>query len=207
MLLGGAALVLATAAGAPSYAVRLSAALDLDALWGERSPGARGRVELVKRPSAPAPAREARVAPRTRSAPVVAAAPVAPAMAALPSAAEPEAAISIDTPAIAPVLAGSPQTFAPQLAGLGPEPLATGFIGAGAGGFGFRVPPEPLAASTELEPQRLSPEAPAGVPEPATWATLILGFSLMGLRARASRTVSSTEVARSSELFCPDIQG
>lgn len=205
IILGSAAILLASAAGAPSYAVRLAAALDVDDMWSARSPGVRGDVRLVKRPPVPLAEREARVAPRTRSAPAPAPPPVELAGPTSASRAGPEVAAPTRFPGVGPAMSDPLRVSATQLAGFGPEPLATGFIGVGAAGIGIGVPPAPVMASTELAPQRFDPEMPAGVPEPATWATLILGFSLMGLRARTLRQSSSTEAARSSELVGSDI--
>lgn len=140
-----------------------------------RSPGRRGATYMTKFRAAPRPVhRIARALPRIRQ-------PMAPLVAAVP-------------PPLIPALPYFAESIAPPLIPVsggileGPAvPCGCGFFspgiiippfGGGGGGI-FLLPPGGTV---------VTPPPPPAVPEPAAWATLILGFGLLGgaLRARQS---------------------
>jgi hypothetical protein len=143
----------------------------------QRSPGARTEGQLIKTK------RHERALARMRGAPhVPAAAPV--------PAGQPElAAILLDLPQPLPV-----ELAAPPLAEVGPPPSLDSLIGSpggggpligspgGGGGPGTPGGDTPQTIPTE-QPHIPVVDTPA-VPEPSTWATMLLGFAVIGWRVR-----------------------
>ena len=152
----------------------LDSAKSFLALMTDRSPGERTKAELTK----------------TKSKKLAMAAPK---MRALPKVAKPElpkefvAAIAPPLPNIAEVPATAP------LSSIGPLLITPGIPGAGGG---IVVPPQappgggggPPGPPPESPPVTPTPtETPPFVPEPGTWATMLLGFGLTGWMMRRRR--------------------
>jgi hypothetical protein len=175
----------------PAAAVAASAVSevqDLADLLGQRSPGTRTQAELTK---------HARVAAKIRPKPK----PIAPAgHPAQPG--EPigtTALVNLLQPPVAPVelvSGGSPPPFAP------PPSLNAILTSAPPGGSSFTppggsslTPPADNGGPVHLptsEPREQVPVSP--VPEPATWAMMLIGFGLIGWRIRTRRGASNAKL-------------
>ena len=114
--------------------------------------------------------------------------------------------------AIAPTVAKPVEEFAPALAALGPllvtpppgggggiiiPPQAPPGGGGGTPPGGGTTPPEqppenPPPPPEEPPPENPPPEQPPVVPEPGTWATMLLGFGVTGLVMRRRRRKSAS---------------
>ncbi|MFL6758999.1 PEPxxWA-CTERM sorting domain-containing protein [Sphingomonas sp.] len=155
-------------------AAAVSQAQDLAELLSQRSPGARTASELTK-------TKHARTAARLRTQPKVTA---TPRHAAPPAESAPiELAALLKSP-VAPVGlmepgGSSPITPPPSLGSiLGSAPGTGDFTPPGGGGGTATFPTE--------QPRELVPVATA-VPEPGTWAMMLMGFGLIGWRLRRRR--------------------
>jgi hypothetical protein len=152
----------------------LDSAKSFLAMMTDRSPGERTKAELTK----------------TKSKKLAMAAPK---MRALPKVAKPElpkefvAAIAPPLPNIAEVPATAPLTS------IGPLLITPGIPGAGGG---IIVPPQVPPPGGGGGPPGPPPETPPGppppvdtpsVPEPGTWATMLLGFGITGWMMRRRR--------------------
>lgn len=188
----------------PAAAVVTSAASevrDLADMLGQRSPGARTEALLNK---------HARVAAKVRSKPKTVAghpaAPVAPATTALIDLLQPPVApVTVASNGVPPVLA-PPVTFDEILnsmpgGGIFTPPGGGTFTPPGGGTFtppggGAFTPPGGGGGSAHLptsEPQELVTSA---VPEPQTWALMLLGFGLIGFQLRRNRRAMPAKAAR-----------
>lgn len=169
-----APLSIAAYMGVESSLPGFAAAKSFLAMMADRSPGDRTKGELIKTKERKAPAPEQR---------------------ALGKISKPEPPKEF-LDAIAPPgpKLDQPAQFAPVLTGLGPllVPPPPG------GGGGIVVPPQappgggggvtpPEAPPPETPPPETPPEHPPAVPEPGTWATLLLGFGLTGWMIRRRR--------------------
>jgi hypothetical protein len=175
----------ATALSETALMSSVSAALaDTRDYMADRSPGARTGADMSKGKPGMAEERVARALPRTRDARGSTAAPAAPAAApeagvigplAAPAAAGPGAIFpggdSFPIGGVAGPGGGGPLVFAPV-----PSP---GLVGGGGGGIIVTPQPETPGGST--------PGAP--VPEPATWASMLVGFLGIGWALRRRRRV------------------
>lgn len=137
-----------------------------------RSPGNRTEAQLTKTKHARALARQ-RMAPRTRL-PV---SPPGPAKDRLPGLAEllaaPGPVATVEAMrSFPPVAIGSPPSLG---AIVGPSP---GLDVTSPGGGGGGVPP----VTQPTTPREIIPTSP--LPEPGTWATMLLGFALIGWRVK-----------------------
>jgi hypothetical protein len=159
----------------------LDSAKSFLAMITDRSPGERTKAELTKMKSK-------KLAMAT------------PKMRALPKVAKPElpkefvAAIAPPLPNIAEVPATAP------LSSIGPLLITPGIPGAGGG---IVVPPQappgggggPPGPPPESPPVTPTPtENPPSVPEPGTWATMLLGFGLTGWMMRRRRRTLTAHV-------------
>ena len=173
--LGGAGtLTIAGLDGGNVVHAAMSRAKSLADLLDQRSPGARTEGELTKTKHARALAKQRMAAgPKTHQ-------PVAPP----PRVNMPDIAQLLESaPPLAPVSLDQPL---PLAAISSPPPLAA-IIAPPPGGGGAVIPPGggggPVTFPTELPREPVAP--PSAVPEPATWAMMLLGFGLIGWRVRA----------------------
>lgn len=173
--LGGAATL--TVAGLNTSNVvhaAMNRAKSLAELLDQRSPGARSEGELTKTKHARALAKQRMAAgPKVHQPAALA-----------PKVSMPDIAQLLESPPpLAPVSLGQPL---PLTAISSPPPLAA-IIAPPPGGGGVVIPPGggggPATFPTELPREPVTP--PSAVPEPATWAMMLLGFGLIGWRVRA----------------------
>lgn len=179
-----AATMLAGSAAAPGVSDALIAATQAAAqsaadLIRARSPGLRTRAHLIKTKLEKAVTRQARAAPRVRR-------PAPPPPLVPPP---PETPLVFDSPALATAFAApvvGPINFAPPviagaccLVGFNPPMTTVGGIAFGPGGGGGTIPTPGGGGDTP----------PPGVPEPSTWAAMILGFLLIGSAWRRRRVL------------------
>lgn len=167
----------------PAAAVAASAVSevqDLADLLGQRSPGTRTQAELTK---------HARVAAKSHTKPGPAAPAGHPAQPGIPTT---TALVDLLQPPIAPIAlmsGGSPPPFAPPPslnAILTSPPVDTTF-----------TPPTDNSGPVRLptsEPRENPPVS--AVPEPGTWAMMLMGFGLIGWRMRRRRGVSAAKSPR-----------
>lgn len=156
--------------GADVVEAAVAKAQSLADLIGARSPGARSAGELIKTKHSRALAK-ARPAPRAgverrSAAPKIAMAQIAQLLEAPPLV---PAAVDFQQPA--------------PLAELGvPPPTLSGIVlpGSGPGNPPGGSPPATLPGSEPKEPVLV----PSAVPEPGTWATMLLGFGMIGWHLR-----------------------
>ena len=187
-------MIFADFSGSDAIAAVSGGAQNLLDMLDQRSPGARTEGQLTKTK------RHERALARMRGAPhVPAAAPVPPG--------QPElAAILMDVPQPLPVeLAAAP------LAEVGPPPSLGTLIGSpggggggpligspGGGGGGGGGPGTPGGDTPQTIPTE-QPHIPVvdtpAVPEPSTWATMLLGFAVIGWRVRRRTARSRTRPA------------
>ncbi|MES2327716.1 MAG: PEPxxWA-CTERM sorting domain-containing protein [Pseudomonadota bacterium] len=151
------------------------------AMLAERSPGQRPEGALAQLKHKRAAALHERALPKVRG----------PAPTAYEALAGPVA-----TPPLAPqvqgplytAVAGGPTTIVPPTGGAsGGPPILSDIPPPGGGGGGFTPPP---ITTQEVPP--VTPTSP--VPEPASWAMMILGFALLG-RALSRRTAAGSAPA------------
>ena len=187
----GVAIVLATPLSIAAFMNMESSVPGIDAaksflaMMTDRSPGDRTKAELTKT--------------KQRKLPDV------PEQRALGKIAKPEPPKEF-IEAIAPTVAKPVEEFAPALAALGPL-LVTPPPGGGGGiiippqsppGGGGGTPPGGGTTPPENPPpeeppvEEPPPEQPPVVPEPGTWATMLLGFGLTGLVMRRRRRKSAS---------------
>lgn len=139
-------------------------------LLAQRSPGDRTQGQLTKTKQL-----RALVAPRTRpKSPLLASGPIVPVAPALVDLIAPQPDLA---PAgILPMIVAGPPTLG---AILGSSPGTPGVTPPGGGGgtqSNPSLPREPLVTT------------PAAVPEPGTWAMMLVGFGMIAWRVRASRS-------------------
>jgi hypothetical protein len=164
-------------------AAAVSQAQDLAELLSQRSPGARTAGELTK-------TKHARTAAKLRAQPK---APATPRHAVPPAASAPiELAALLKSPVVPVGLTApggsSPITPPPSLGSiLGSTPGTADFTPPGGGGGGTATFP------TE-QPRELVPVTSA-VPEPGTWAMMLMGFGLIGWRLRRRPRTTPTLTA------------
>jgi PEP-CTERM motif len=173
--LGGAGtLTIAGLDGGNVVHAAMNRAKSLADLLDQRSPGARTEGELTKTKHARALAKQRMAGgPKAHQ-------PVAPP----PRVNMPDIAQLLESPPpLAPVSLDQPL---PLTAISSPPPLAA-IIAPPPGGGGVVIPPGggggPVTFPTELPREPVIP--PSAVPEPATWAMMLLGFGLIGWRVRA----------------------
>lgn len=141
----------------------------LSDLIGRRSPGARTEGQLTKTKHARALARQ-RIAPRQHVA------------AAVPAPKGIELAQLFDAPVILPAVVSVENP--PPLAELtAPPPTLGGIIVPGSNSPPGESPPVSFPGPESKTP--LTPSSP--LPEPGTWATMLLGFGLIGWQVRRSK--------------------
>ena len=163
----------------------VSQAKSLAELLDQRSPGKRTQGELTK-------TKHARVLAKRRmaAAPKVHQPPAAPQKVNMPDIAQ----LLASPPPLAPVSLAQPL---PLTEISSPPPLAA-IIAPPPGGGGVVSPPGsgggPVTFPTELPREPVTP--PSAVPEPATWAMMLLGFGLIGWRVRTVRRRPSPKRSR-----------
>jgi hypothetical protein len=164
----------------PATAVAIAAASevqDFADMLASRSPGARTQAELTK---------HARPAPK-----FVARPKQPPAHPTLPGVPSTPALVDLLMPPVAPV----------EIAANGPPPItpppALGTILASTPGSSSIVPPSGGGPATypTAQPREEVPVTSA-VPEPGTWATMLLGFGLIAWRMRRRRPTATVRSAR-----------
>lgn len=167
----------------PAAAVAASAVSevqDLAELLGQRSPGTRTQAELTK---------HARVAAKSRTQPKPAGPAGRPGEPGIPAT---TALVDLLQPPIAPIelMSGvSPPPFAPPPglnAILASPPVDTAF-----------TPPTDNSGPIHFPTSEPRDELPvSAVPEPGTWAMMLVGFGLIGWRMRRRRGVSAAKSLR-----------
>jgi hypothetical protein len=147
------------------------------AMLAERSPGQRPEGALAQLKHKRAAALHERALPKVRG----------PAPTAYEALAGPVATPPLAPPVQGPLytaVAGGPTPIVPPTGGAsGGPPILSEIPPPGGGGGGFTAP------ITTLEVPPVTPTSP--VPEPASWAMMILGFALLG-RALRRRTVAGS---------------
>jgi hypothetical protein len=170
-LAGAGTLTIAGLNGSNVVHEAVSRAKSLADLLDQRSPGARTEGELTKTKHARALARKRMAAGPKAHQPTAPAPKVnMPDIAQLLESAPPLAAVSLDRPLPLEAISSPP----PLAAIIAPPP-----------GGGIVIPPGggPVTFPTELPREPVT--QPSAVPEPATWAMMLLGFGLIGWRVRA----------------------
>lgn len=174
-LAGGGFLTLDSVMGGDAVQAAVAKAESLADLIGQRSPGQRTSALLTKTKHARALAR-ARAGPHVD---VPSQTELAKVLLPPPS---PEVALDL-----APALPMASLNTQPPLAGFIVPPPGGGGGGLvsppGGGGGGGVSPP----GGTETFPSGPREPVPSAVPEPASWALMLLGFGLVGWRARRTR--------------------
>ncbi|NNM78152.1 PEPxxWA-CTERM sorting domain-containing protein [Sphingomonas sp. ID1715] len=182
-----AALGSATTMGEGLLSAGAAAVAQATDLVADRSPGARTGASITKGKPRIDVGRVARALPRIRDARASSHPPAARAAQALPRAAA-AAPVAAAAPAlVGPAVAEGPVAFfgAPGGGGgfiSGPGVFLPSFGGGGGGGGGIvLLPPE------ESPPETVVPPVAAPVPEPSSWALLIVGFGVIGAALRTSK--------------------
>ena len=182
-----APLSVASYLGVESSIPGIAAAKSFMAMMAERSPGERTTAELTRTKHRAAPAPKQRALGKITPPPppkefVEAIAPPPPKVADVPLAAAAPATIG-------PLLIGPSFPGGVVIPPSAPTP----------GGTGGPTPPteptpteptpptEPVAPTEPLPPGEPTPTSPPVVPEPGTWATMLIGFGLTGLVMRRRR--------------------
>lgn len=181
--LGGAGIVsLNAVTGNDMLHAAVATAQSLSDVFNERSPGERTSAQLTK-------TKHARALAKTR--PHVVVPPAQP---------HELARILMPPPADVPLELAPPVPMASLIL----PPPVSGFMAPGAGGGGAIVSPPgggaivgppgggggitPPGGSTEVIPNEPRQPVPSAVPEPSTWALMLLGFGLVGWRSRRTRS-------------------
>jgi hypothetical protein len=157
-------------------------AQNLADLLGQRSPGERTQAALTK-------TKHARALAKQRHFPVPAPPPAAPGVELAMIVAPPPGQLPVDFGPPVPLLAMSsppPASFFTQPGGGGIVVPPGGSAGSPPGGGGGS-PPGGGGPNTVPTPQP-NELVPSAVPEPGTWATMLLGFAIVGWCVRRSRT-------------------
>ena len=183
--LGGAGIVSLNAlTGNDMLHAAVARAQSLSELFNERSPGERTSAQLTK-------TKHARALAKSR-----------------PHVAVPPAQSHELARILMPPRADVPLELAPPFptASLILPPPVSGFMAPGSGGGGAIVsqpgggaiiaPPggggiTPPGGGTEVTPNEPREPVPSAVPEPSTWALMLLGFGLVGWRSRRTRSAVS----------------
>jgi hypothetical protein len=155
-------------------------ARDLADLLGQRSPGTRTQAELTK---------HARAAAKTRQQPKAAAHQSATAG---PKTAE---LVDLLSPPLAPVGVVSGERPAP----LAPPPTLNAILASAPVITSFTPPSDgggPVHFPTSEAPRPLAPTS--AVPEPGTWAMMLMGFGLIAWRVRRRRSAPAKAVRRAA---------
>jgi hypothetical protein len=169
-LTGAGVWTIGAATGNDMVEAAVTKAQSLADLLSERSPGARTEGQLTKTKHARALARQ-RLAPKSR----------APLMLPAPKPDLAEVAQLLESPPLIPAAVDLEQPL--PLAELNMPPPALG--GTVIPGPGFGSPPGGSPPVTFPGPETKEPvPPPPAVPEPGTWATMLLGFALIGWRLR-----------------------
>lgn len=164
-------------AGSDMLHAAVAQARSLSDLIGQRSPGERTAAELTK-------TRHARALAKMHARPrgIAKTAPTEFATILLP----PPSEVSLD---VAPPLPMAALMMPPAVAGLGSLPSGGGGVMVSSpGGGGGIVPP----GTDSLPSEPREPVSLSAVPEPGTWALMLLGFGLIGWRARRTRSALQT---------------
>ena len=174
---GGGVLSLNALTGAGVVHAAVAQAQSLADLLNQRSPGERTAAQLTK-------TKRARALGKTRARPHVGLTAGPPAELAnilMP----PPAEVALE---LAPPLPMASLIAPPPLAGLvAPPPGAGGPIVSPPGGGGGGGVSPPGGGGQILPPNETHVPVPSAVPEPATWALMLLGFGLIGWRARRAK--------------------
>lgn len=172
-LSGAAILSLDSVTGADMVHAAVASAESLGDLIGQRSPGRRVQAQLTKTRHARA---LARVLPRARS-------HAAPRNELAKILLTPPAEIPVELAPAAPLVAFSGPT--PVALILAPSPAVGGGGGVPPPGGGGTIVSPPT--TTDTYPSEPREPLPSAVPEPGTWALMLMGFGLIGWRARGSQ--------------------
>ncbi|HEV2567067.1 MAG TPA: PEPxxWA-CTERM sorting domain-containing protein [Sphingomonas sp.] len=175
----------------------VAAARDMVDAVGGRSPGERTQASMTKGKPRIAVDRVARALPRIRDARASSQPPAAPA-----AAAAAPAALGAPAAEAAPAFVASPSAFAETPGGVfvgspGPGGVFVPSLPGGGGGGGgpiLIVPPGETPPGTETPPTVTPPVVTAPIPEPATWAMMLLGFGAAGAAMRTRRLVGAHSV-------------
>jgi hypothetical protein len=155
-------------------AAAVSQAQDLAELLSQRSPGDRTAAELTK-------TKHARTAARLRTQQKV---PATPRHAAPPAANAPIELASLLNSPVAPVGLTAPGGSWP----ISPPPSLGSILGSTPGGGDFTPPGGGGGTATFPTAQPREPvPVTSAVPEPGTWAMMLMGFGLIGWRLRRRR--------------------
>jgi hypothetical protein len=159
------------------------------AMMAERSPGERAQGALASLKHKRAPAIHERALPKVRR---PAAPPISPLAAIVAGPPVPPA-----IPPAAPIyslMTGPPTAIPPigaiPVSGGGGPPIIGSPGGGGGGGGGVIVPPVTTTPGTPTPPTQTS-----AVPEPGTWALMLLGFGFVGLAVRRDRRRAAVAAA------------
>jgi hypothetical protein len=166
------------AAGASNEGAHIgNTAASLWSLLAARSPGERTSAELIKTKATPSASIPREIVFKTIAPPVA-----------------PESAIVLVAPGTPSLDSGGPLLPTGSFVIAGPSPNSGGGAGppglAGPSGpFGPAGPPTLPGPPGSLEPPP-EPIGPPAVPEPATWAMMVIGFALIGWTMRKHKAAS-----------------
>ena len=184
-LAGGGLWGIGAATGNDMVEAAVTKAQSLSDLLAQRSPGARTEAQLTK-------TKHARALAKLRPAPVIRQPALAQAPKAAPKTAMVQVADLLIGPPLIPADVQLQQPF--PLAELTPPPPSLGaivFPGSSPGSPGGGSP-APTVPGTESKPPIVPTPA---VPEPGTWATMLLGFGLMGWHLRRRTLLRDAQTA------------
>jgi hypothetical protein len=170
-LTGGGVWTIGALTGNDMVEAAVTKAQSLADLIAQRSPGTRTAGQLTKTKHARALAKQ-RVVPNQHAAAAMPAAKVP----------MPEIASLLAAPPIAPAAVDFEKPL-PLAELTAPPPTLGGIIVPGPGG----PPGEPPPASFPGPEPKTPVNPPSAVPEPGTWATMLLGFGLIGWQVRRSK--------------------
>ena len=154
------------------------------AMLAERSPGQRPEGALANLKHKRQAALHERALPKIRG-------PISPIYEALAGPPTPVIVPPVETPLFNALGAGPPVEVPPPGTPGGP-PILGNIPPPGGGGGGFFSPPVVTTATPEVPATPVTPVA--AVPEPASWAMMILGFALIG-RTLRRRPIAGTSPA------------